>query len=280
MSGGYRKGWKKVTVAISVSCLSHFFEMLYLTWKTDLWFCRSKGKCAILHKAFQTRHGASSQGTAVLALALCLTALVLVCARTAPAWAWFTSSETVPIQTITAGRVSMEVSVTQGEDTISPNDDGVYALDANTQYDVTITRTKDSVAGYALVECSDDTAYYTAPLDSGIEFYIIPEEGATDYRITAVWGNFEDNHGGSESAAFSFGDTAVLLKNGDSIGGGQLIDPTEETTEVTEETTDTTIETETETQETTTEATEATETTEAESRETTTETTQPESTEE
>ena len=81
--------------------------------------------------------------------------------------------------------------------------DGVYLLDANKKYTITLTRTGEA-DGYCVIKGNNDT-WYTEVIESDdpFTFTFIPE-AAGDYSFTASWGTPPED--------------ADLIKDGSTVG--------------------------------------------------------------
>lgn len=113
-----------------------------------------------------------------------LTALVIgVVCYSVTVYAWFQANIANSGNVITTATFDLNVAI---EDETSAGD-GVYSLDANKKYTITLTRTGEA-DGYCVIEGNNDT-WYTAVIetDAPFTFTFIPE-AAVDYSFTASWG--------------------------------------------------------------------------------------------
>ena len=113
-----------------------------------------------------------------------LTALVIgVVCYSVTVYAWFQANIANSGNVITTATFDLNVAI---EDETSAGD-GVYLLDANKKYTITLTRTGEA-DGYCVIEGNNDT-WYTEVIESDdpFTFTFIPEV-AEDYSVTASWG--------------------------------------------------------------------------------------------
>lgn len=129
-----------------------------------------------------------------------LTALVIgVVCYSVTVYAWFQANIANSGNVITTATFDLNVAI---EDETSAGD-GVYSLDANKKYTITLTRTGEA-DGYCVIEGNNDT-WYTAVIetDDPFTFTFIPE-AAGDYSFTASWGTPPED--------------ADLIKDGSTVG--------------------------------------------------------------
>lgn len=129
-----------------------------------------------------------------------LTALVIgVVCYSVTVYAWFQANIANSGNVITTATFGLNVAI---EDETSAGD-GVYSLDANKKYTITLTRTGEA-DGYCVIEGNNDT-WYTEVIESDdpFTFTFIPE-AAGDYSFTASWGTPPED--------------ADLIKDGSTVG--------------------------------------------------------------
>lgn len=130
-----------------------------------------------------------------------LTALVIgVVCYSVTVYAWFQANIANSGNVITTATFGLNVAIDNGAVSVG---DGVYSLDANKEYTITLTRTGEA-DGYCVIEGNNDT-WYTAVIetDAPFTFTFIPKE-AEDYSFTASWGTPPED--------------ADLIKDGSTVG--------------------------------------------------------------
>ena len=113
-----------------------------------------------------------------------LTALVIgVVCYSVTVYAWFQANIANSGNTITTATFDLNVEINNG----AVSDDGVYSLDANEKYTITLTRTGEA-KGYCVIEGNNDT-WYTEVIetDAPFTFTFIPEANG-NYSFKASWG--------------------------------------------------------------------------------------------
>lgn len=128
-----------------------------------------------------------------------LTALVIgVVCYSVTVYAWFQANIANSGNTITTATFDLNVEIDNGV----VSDDGVYSLDANEKYTITLTRTGEA-KGYSVIE-GNGKKWYTEQIKSDtFTFTFIPEANG-NYSFTASWGTPPED--------------ADLIENGSTVG--------------------------------------------------------------
>ncbi len=167
---------------------------------------------------------------------LCLVISVVCLIGTS--WAWFTSSESAKLDTITSARYEVDISI-QGSGVTEGAHEGnmrFYTLPPEQSYIVTLTPAQGSTAttGYCLVAIGD-TVYYTSPITQASSFSFTCQTGMaapdgltkaeyedllantepTNLTIAWYWGTYPNTQ---DSATYSTDPGYTPLKNGAVLG--------------------------------------------------------------
>ncbi len=135
---------------------------------------------------------------AILSIFLCITCLA------GGTFAWFTATQTVPAQTITAANFSVEVTVTAPNGMpVLPDANGTYTLGTGA-YAITLKAEGTATKGYCIIDLAPATAAagegtplpekkYAGPLMKGESYTFTVESVQDDTKmmITPCWGSHE-----------------------------------------------------------------------------------------
>lgn len=124
-------------------------------------------------------------------LGILLSALLLV----NTSWAWFVSSIQTS-RTINVANFKVDAVVTDVDGAVLyETQEGVYLLNSNTTYNVTLTATSSASEGYCVVRCGEQT-FCTSQIFKGEElsFTVMPEENMY-CTFTAMWGESSEEPG-------------------------------------------------------------------------------------
>ena len=99
-------------------------------------------------------------------------------------WSWFTSSVTSSVSTFSSAEYTLSTVVTENETTNSVS--GVYLLNSEKNYTVTLTAGGSASTGFAIVTLDSET-FYTRPIIPGHSFSFVVT-GYSSLSVTHSWG--------------------------------------------------------------------------------------------
>lgn len=141
---------------------------------------------------YAKKHEKSDGFTSLLipsVLGICICAICLA----GSTFAWFTATQEVPTQVIQSANYNAEATVTLADGTPITAQNGVYHLEKDTTYKVTLTATGDAKTGYCIIDLGG-TAIHTVQFPSvdnaekSISFDLVIHQ-SVDMKITPQWGS-------------------------------------------------------------------------------------------
>lgn len=201
-AGDYReyKCWKRELRAVCLSILPGIYPE------------RAKRILSIFYRGkYRKKAENNDRIVSILAPSIIGIAICAVCLA-GSTFAWFTANISTPTQSIQSADYRIEVSVKEGENTVSANSDGTYTLSPKTEnngYSVTLTAKGTASSGYCqiYIDGSELPVYYSENISLNstltFTFTLYPEANDTKYVFTAVWGTYSGE---------------ANLHNGDTIG--------------------------------------------------------------
>ncbi len=161
-------------------------------------------------------------------LGICICAVCLA----GSTFAWFTASQSTATQTIQAANYNVTTVVTISNETPISEQNGVYHLEKDTTYEVTLTAKGDATTGYCILDFGGSKAY-TDQIAKGtsITINLKMNESAT-LEITAVWGTYAGD--GKISTEYTYGTATIADEDAPNENNNDVHDVTEPTEEGTE----------------------------------------------